>query len=279
MNPEQISSLVGEVEALVQQAGRAILPIYSDESRWQVETKADDSPLTQADLAAHRILDPGLSALGAGWPVLSEESESVPWPERRQWTTYWLVDPLDGTKEFVGRTGEFTVNVALIHDHRPVLGVVGVPLDGTLYTGVNLGSPVAWRLQEGKRAQIRVSPPASPIRLLASRRSGVDAVDDLLERLQSRGQSVEKVSAGSSLKLCRIAEGRADVYPRLAPTSEWDTAAAQAVLEAAGGRVTDLQGEPLRYNTKDSLLNPHFICTGGRPDLWSVWLDGLFTHP
>ncbi|RMF16576.1 MAG: 3'(2'),5'-bisphosphate nucleotidase [Gammaproteobacteria bacterium] len=258
------------------QAGEAIEGIYEREADWDVVIKSDDSPLTQADLASHRVLCEALEKLGEGWPVLSEESDPVDWSVRRRWPTYWLVDPLDGTKEFVGRTGEFTVNVALIHEHEPVMGVVGVPLTHTLYSAVQ--GKGAERVEKGQRQRIVVAEPASPIRVLASRRSGVGEVDALLDKLASRGLRCERVSAGSSLKFCRIAEGAADFYPRLAPTSEWDTAAAQCVLEAAGGSVMDRAGQPLRYNTKADLLNPFFYAWGGRPDLWCQWLGDAFTR-
>jgi 3'(2'), 5'-bisphosphate nucleotidase len=248
------------------EAGKAILEIY--EQDFTVRHKDDDSPLTQADLASHRHIVAALKELTPGIPVLSEESTDIPWKERRQWQRYWLIDPLDGTREFVKRNGEFTVNIALIENGLPVLGVVHVPVTGITYFGnINDG---AFR-QEAKAAPqpIRVATPcAHPVRVAGSRSHAGDSLRRFLSRLPEHTM----VSMGSSLKLCLVAEGRADIYPRLGPTSEWDTAAAQAVVEAAGGQVTDTSLQQLRYNQKESLLNPHFLVFGDSSIDWKAWL-------
>jgi 3'(2'), 5'-bisphosphate nucleotidase len=251
---------------LAREAGDAILAIYNTD--FEVEHKQDNSPLTEADLASHHTIVSGLERLTPEIPVLSEESAKIPFETRSRWSRYWLIDPLDGTREFVKRNGEFTVNIALIEDHRPTLGVVYAPVLDRLYYGST--EQGAW-LQSGDQA-------ASPIRAVAQRRtptrvagSRSHAGDSLLRFLDKLGQH-ELVSMGSSLKLCLVAEGEADLYPRLGPTSEWDTAAAQAVVEAAGGRVTTLDLEPLAYNTKDSLLNPHFLVFGDLSEDWSAFL-------
>ncbi len=238
---------------IAQAAGRAILTIY--EQDFAVQHKADQSPLTAADLAAHEQIVTALTDLTPDVPVLSEESAAVPYTQRKTWSRYWLIDPLDGTKEFIRRNGEFTVNIALIEQGRPVLGVVYVPVSGVSYVGeVGVG---AWKqLATGEQTRLCVSHPCQqPVRVVASRSHVSAALQQILDQLGEH----QLISMGSSLKLCLVAEGAADLYPRLGPTSEWDTAAAQAVVEAAGGQVTDLTGQPLRYNQKDSLLNPHFL--------------------
>ena len=251
---------------LAQQAGQAILDVYNRE--FEVEHKADQSPLTEADLASHHTILAGLALLTPDIPVLSEESAALPYETRRAWQRYWLVDPLDGTREFIKRNGEFTVNIALIEDGRPVLGVVHVPVSGVSYVGqVDEG---AYKYDEhGIRRPIHVTTTRqTPLRVAGSRSHAGDSLVRFLDQVGDH----EIVSMGSSLKLCLVAEGSADIYPRLGPTSEWDTAAAQAVVEAAGGKVTDTDMQPLRYNTKDSLLNPHFLVFGDASIDWSQYL-------
>ena len=254
--------LLAEVVKLAQRAGDAILSVYGEQ--FEVTHKSDRSPLTLADLRAHEIISQGLHALTPDVPVLSEEASDISFDQRRQWRRYWLVDPLDGTKEFVSRNGEFTVNIALIDDHSPVLGVVHVPVTSTTYTGA--AGAGAFRLTDGQQAQpLRVrSPAGSPLRIVGSRSHRGDTLDRHLPKLAP----YELVAVGSSLKFCLVAEGSADFYPRFGPTSEWDTAAAQAVVEAAGGVVVKTDGEPLRYNTKADLLNPHFLVYGDRDRDW-----------
>ncbi len=271
------SSVLEGVMALAQQAGRAILQVYQG-ADFDVATKGDESPVTAADLAAHAVIAPGLKTLLADTPVLSEESVFPDYSVRSGWRRYWLVDPLDGTKEFIQRNGEFTVNIALIEDHVPVLGVVHVPVTGVTYAGRRgLG---AFKVDGGVRTAIQPRTMAARaaagqgVVVVASRSHGGAAVTALIDRLSATLGAVETCSMGSSLKLCLVAEGKADLYPRLGPTSEWDTAAAQAVVEAAGGIVVDSSLEPLRYNTKAELLNPHFYVIGDGQYPWRELLVG-----
>lgn len=242
------------------------MAVYSGDQRedFGATTKTDNSPLTIADLRSHEIIVAGLKALAPQWPVLSEESATIPFSDRALWKTYWLVDPLDGTKEFVSRNGEFTVNIALIHDHAPVFGVVYVPVLETSYMG---GKGQGAFKQIGTAGWVKIQPtiPANtPPRVIGSRSHRGELVDAYLARLGVH----ELVSMGSSLKFCLVAEGHADLYPRLGPTSEWDTAAAQAVVEGAGGVVCMLDGSPLRYNTKADVLNPHFFVYADSTRKW-----------
>ena len=240
------------LQDLAERAGAAIMQIY--DGQIAVEEKADASPLTQADLAAHRVISQGLAELTPEIPVLSEEGGLPDFATRQTWSRYWLVDPLDGTKEFIKRNGEFTVNIALIEEGRAVRSVVHVPARGESYLGCLEGG--AQKVDETGTRPIRCRPlPAQDWRVLVSRSHRAPEVDALLAQLPPH----EPVSAGSSLKFCLIAEGGADFYPRLGPTSEWDTAAGQCVLEAAGGAVLRLDGRPLRYNAEESILNPYFL--------------------
>jgi 3'(2'), 5'-bisphosphate nucleotidase len=248
-----LESLREPLAAIAADAGRAILGIYHGE--FAVTHKADRSPLTEADLASHRIILAALERLAPGIPVLSEESADIDYDIRSRWPEYWLVDPLDGTREFVSRNGEFTVNIALIRGHKPVLGVVHVPVSGVTYAGAAGGAATRQRPGEAAEAiHVRI-PCASPVRVVGSRSHANPALARYLEPLGD----YELVSMGSSLKFCLLAEGAADFYPRLGPTSEWDTAAAHAVVLAAGGRIITLEGRPLQYNRKASYLNPEFL--------------------
>lgn len=250
-----LAALLPDVVALAEAAGADIMAIYNA-GPTAVMHKADDSPLTAADLAAHVRIVAGLQQLTPDIPVVSEEG-CVPDEGARAALVFWLVDPLDGTKEFVARNGEFTVNIALIERGRPVLGVVTVPAQNVSYWGsVGVG---AYRRHAGEAVaqRLHVAVPreaGSPLRVMASKHHFHEDTRTLIARMGAH----ELVQAGSSLKFCRIAEGSADVYPRLGPTCEWDTAAAQAVVEAAGGHVCTLQGEPLRYG-KAEVLNPDFV--------------------
>lgn len=255
-----------QVIAIAKQAGNAIMRVYS-EGNFQVEKKGDNSPLTRADLAAHKVITAGLEQLSVQYPILSEESDSIPWSERQNWQTYWLVDPLDGTKEFIKRNGEFTVNIALIHKGEPVFGVVYAPVLDDLYWGLvgeatnaahGATNSVAYR--NGQQIYATSSNSSEKLTVVGSRSHQSDALKGYLEQL---GKPYELVAMGSSLKICLVASGAADLYPRLGPTCEWDTAAAHAVAVAAGAQVTELggagNGQPLRYNQTESLLNPHFL--------------------
>ncbi|MEX0706376.1 MAG: 3'(2'),5'-bisphosphate nucleotidase CysQ [Woeseia sp.] len=260
MNPE---NLVEPVTELAQRAGEAILKVYRTD--FAVSHKGDDSPLTKADLAAHRIITDGLRALTPDLPIISEESGLPDFHERQQWTRYWLTDPLDGTKEFVNRNDEFTVNIALIDNHRPILGVVHVPVLALTYTGCE-GAGAALRRNGGQPEPIQVTAStAAPPRVVGSRSHRGHSLDAFLDEL---GEHV-LLPMGSSLKFCRIAEGAADLYPRFGPTSEWDTGAAQAVVEQAGGKVVTLDGTPLQYNSKDDILNGHFLVFGPADRDWT----------
>ncbi|MGI9245884.1 MAG: 3'(2'),5'-bisphosphate nucleotidase CysQ [Steroidobacteraceae bacterium] len=258
-----LAALLPAVRRLVAAAGDAILTVYAGSH--DIEYKADDSPITQADRAAHDILVAGLQRLTPGIPVLSEESAAEHAAEvRHRWREFWLIDPLDGTKEFISRNGEFTVNVALIRDHRPVLGVVAAPVLDLVYSGAEgLGARLAHAGEPEHAIAVR-RPAADPLVVVGSRSHRGDSLDAVLARLGPH----EMRPMGSSLKFCLVAEGVADLYPRLGPTSEWDTAAAQAVVEAAGGQVTTLEGLPLRYNERDALLNPHFLAFGDPSREW-----------
>jgi 3'(2'), 5'-bisphosphate nucleotidase len=263
--------LLGQVAGIARQAAAQILEVYASGEAGTM-LKGDDSPLTQADLRAHRVIATALARLTPDIPLLSEEAAAIPYAQRSMWRRYWLVDPLDGTKEFLSRNGQFTVNIALIEDHIPALGVVHVPVTDTSYQGI-IGSG-AWRERAGTALRpIRVSTAsASPVRVVGSRSHRGDSLDAFLTRLGPH----EMVPMGSSLKICMVAEGAADVYPRLGPTSEWDTAAAHAVLAAAGGRVRTLEGTPLRYNMHEGILNPYFLVSGPEDRDWLALLSASF---
>jgi 3'(2'), 5'-bisphosphate nucleotidase len=254
--------LIENIVAISHQAGDKIMEIYQND--FAIYEKSDKSPLTEADLAAHNCIVEGLSKVSAH-PILSEESANISWQERNTWDTYWLVDPLDGTKEFIKKNGEFTVNIALIKDGVPIFGVVYAPVLEHTYVGV-LGQG-AFKITAGVKADI--SPKAwtkgETWRIVGSRSHQSPEIQALLDSLEGE---TELVAMGSSLKLCLVAEGAAHLYPRLGPTCEWDTGAAQAVVEAAGGKVTIIEdaidalkadAAPLRYNQKDSVLNPYFL--------------------
>ena len=253
MHPEP-AALLEPVLGIAREAGRRILEIYQS-SDFGVETKDDRSPLTAADRASHAVIVRELGRLTPSIPVWSEESATVDHAERSRWAAFWLVDPLDGTKEFIKRNGEFTVNIALVVGHEPVLGVVHAPARDTDYYGCR-GVGAFSRVGQSPPRSIAVSRPArQPLRVVGSRSHRGDSLDAFLARIGP----CEMVPMGSSLKFCLVAAGEADIYPRLGPTSEWDTAAAQAVVECAGGRVVDLDGRPLRYNTGHGVLNPFFV--------------------
>ena len=258
-----LRTLVPPLLRLCREAGDAIRAHYGAPSAGNYEAKGDDSPLTRADLASHDILHAGLTGLDPAVPVLSEESGETEIAARRQWSRYWLVDPLDGTKEFLARTGEFTINIALIDRHRPLLGVVYLPLEQVGYVGIP-GDLAARYDDAGRGAQpagrlaTRALCDGQALEVLASRRHRGDRLQACLDWLDEHWPSVVRSNMGSALKFCRMADGEGDFYPRFSRCCEWDTAAGQAVLEAAGGRVIGLDGEPLRYNCSDSLYSPAF---------------------
>ena len=264
---DQLPELLIPSVNLAMEAGEQILAIYS--SNFHIEYKDDHSPLTAADLASHECIATGLAKIAGEFPVLSEESAIIPFDQRRGWETYWLIDPLDGTKEFIKRNGEFTVNIALIHQNKPVLGVVYAPVSKTSFFSM-AGSGAYKMTGLEKPMPILVRSPAShPPVVVGSRSHLTEEVKAYLLRL---GDYTMK-PVGSSLKFCLVAEGEADLYPRFGPTSEWDTAAAHCIVESAGGRVVNLLGEPLRYNTKPSLLNPFFLVFGDASGAWLSYIE------
>jgi 3'(2'), 5'-bisphosphate nucleotidase len=249
--------MLDTVKRIAQNAGEGIMEVYATD--FTVNHKTDHSPVTAADMAAHEIIKAGLTEIQPNLPILSEESTAIPYDERASWKRYWLVDPLDGTREFVKRNGEFTVNIALIDDHKPILGVIYVPVTKVTYVAIK-GEGAFKYLPNGSKEQIQIrSCPKDHIVIAASRSHINSATKKFIENLDTQ---VKFFSVGSSLKSCLVAEGKVDIYPRFGPTSEWDTAAAQCIVEEAGGVLTDLNLKPLRYNTKESLLNPHFIVCG-----------------
>lgn len=243
---------------LTERAGAETLKWWRQEP--EVIDKADASPVTAADLAAHHLILSGLREMTPDIPVLSEEDAEVALSQRQNWERFWLVDPLDGTKEFIAGTDEFTVNIALVEHGQVRFGVVGIPARNSLYWG---GQAVgAWRRNGNAPAEaIHCREARTQLTVVASRRHTSPEQEALLARLQTL-QEIELVNIGSSLKFCLLAEGNADLYPRFAPTSQWDTAAAQAVLEGAGGQVLGLDGLRFGYPQRETWLNPYFVAAG-----------------
>lgn len=256
-----LEALAPAICALAGRAAAAILEVYHGD--FAVRHKQDHTPLTAADLAAHRIIADGLQALTPDWPVLSEEAADIPWAHRRGWTRYWLVDPLDGTREFVKRNDEFTVNIALIDAGAPILGVIQVPVSGE--TGFAWRGGGAWLAgRSGPARRIATRARAVPLVVAGSRSHGSDRLGAMLARVGD----YDLLPLGSSLKFLRVADGTADLYVRLGPTSEWDTAAGQIVLEEAGGALLGFDGRPFAYNRRETLLNSDFIACGDRSVAW-----------
>ncbi|WP_455206096.1 3'(2'),5'-bisphosphate nucleotidase CysQ [Kaarinaea lacus] len=250
---------------IARHAGKKILDIYVTD--FDVSHKHDNTPLTEADMAAHNAIVAGLGELDCDFPILSEEAEHIAFSERSQWQTYWLVDPLDGTREFIKKNGEFTVNIALIDDHKPILGVIYAPVTGALYFAAKTFG--AYQQKPGKDSlaiHARKKPKDTTV-VAGSRSHRGDSLNAFLKKIGKH----DILSMGSSLKSCLVAEGKADIYPRLGPTSEWDTAAAQCIVEEAGGKILDLEMKPMRYNIKRSLLNPHFIVIGDPNYDWAQY--------
>ena len=269
--------LLNAVNEIAIAAGSEILDVYNSEQAIEVSTKQDNSPLTDADRRAHLLIVDRLSSLTPNIPLLSEESDAIDYSLRKSWQRYWLIDPLDGTKEFINRNGEFTVNIALIENGQSVAGVVHVPVTGISYFGgIGIG---AWKQninQLDNEVQLIVSQAMqenSGVRIVASRRHLGEQLDALVEKIENHFGKATLLSMGSSLKMCLLAEGSADIYPRMAPTCEWDTAAAHGILCAAGGEIVDLQFRPLRYNSKPELLNPFFIALADSAYPWKQLLD------
>jgi 3'(2'), 5'-bisphosphate nucleotidase len=275
--------LLQTVGGIAKRAGAEIMEVYQRTSAPDVISKADESPLTEADLRANAVIVSALAELAPQIPIISEESAEVPFAERKNWQCFWLVDPLDGTREFLSGNGEFTVNIALVENGAPVLGVVHVPVTGISYLGLKADANAdngAWKCLSDKtwqEIQCRSLPPASKwssttLRVIASRRHHEGPLRDLLAKLSLHFADLQMSSLGSSLKMCLLAEGKADFYPRLAPTSEWDTAAAHAVLKAAGGDIFDLSLKTLEYNQKAGMLNPYFLASA---DVSAPWVSLL----
>lgn len=258
--------LAKKVLAISQEAGELIMGFYR--SSFTVTHKADDSPLTQADMAAHKHISAALEKLTPDIPVLSEEAANIDFEVRKTWQRYWLVDPLDGTREFVKRNDDFTVNIALIENGEPVIGVVHVPVFNMSYYAARGAG--AYELNASVERRIRVRTPVPALPQFVVTRSHRDAtLDALLAKLPTH----EEKSRGSALKICLVASGDADLYPRTGPTSEWDTAAGHCVVDEAGGKILRLpELTPLRYNQKDSLLNPGFMVIGDSQFGWEKYL-------
>ena len=265
-NLPPLTELTAKIGSIAKDAASRILEIY--ESDFVIEHKGDNSPLTTADMASHKAICDRLASLTPDIPILSEESADLPFETRQKWRYYWLVDPLDGTREFIKRNGEFTVNIALIEDHRPVLGVVHVPVTGvTYFASKNNGAYKQSSNGQPQQIQTKKTNPEH-FTVAGSRSHGSERQQAFFEKLGN----IEIFAIGSSLKFCLVAEGLVDIYPRFGPTSEWDTAAAQCIVEEAGGMVTDEGLKPLRYNTKESLLNPDFLVIGDKNFDWKPYL-------
>ncbi len=266
-----IKNMLEDMIAIAQKAGEKILEIYQSDD-FDVQIKGDESPLTKADLAAHHIIVDFLESQYPEIPCLSEESASIDFAVRSQWQQSFVIDPLDGTKEFIARNGEFTVNIALQKEGKAILGVIYVPVSGvTYYAAQGIGAFKQEKDQTAKAISVRKlqqKDGKNHFVVVASRRHGLDKVETLCQNFDS----YELTSRGSSLKMCMVAEGAADFYPRLALTSEWDTAAAQAIVEQAGGQIVQLDFSPMTYNQKDSLLNPFFLVLGDPDFNWQAEL-------
>jgi 3'(2'), 5'-bisphosphate nucleotidase len=263
---QDLAELTDNIKQICLQAGDKILEIY--ETDFSVETKQDDSPLTAADMAAHNTICDALSQLTPATPILSEESSRISFPERQSWNQYWLVDPLDGTREFVKRNGEFSVNIALIENHRSILGAIHIPVSGISYTA-SLNNGAYKHEQNGITKKI------------AARKTNIDKITIAGSRSHGNKQQQafianlndpEILAIGSSLKFCLVAEGIADIYPRFGPTSEWDSGAAQCIVEESGAVVVDTNFKTLEYNTKESLLNPSFLVIADNDFDWKQFL-------
>lgn len=264
---DTLTKYIDPLTSIAQEAGEVILSIYDSGNTVDVQHKNDSTPLTMADLAAHDAIVKALKNLTPDIPILSEEECDIPFETRKSWDQYWLVDPLDGTREFIKRNGEFTINIALIENHYPIFGLIYVPITQVCYYATKSGG--AYKQTPNTDAKpISVKEADDECLIVAGSRSHRDtSLDDFLIRIGPH----QIISMGSSLKSCLVAEGKVDIYPRLGPTSEWDTAAAQCIVEEAGGRITTTDIQRLKYNTKDSLLNPHFLVFGDDSIEWEKY--------
>lgn len=265
---QDLATIIDEIIQIARHAGENILKIYGTD--FSVETKKDNSPLTAADMAAHNTICEELTRLTPDIPILSEESSQVNFSERQTWNQYWLVDPLDGTREFVKRNGEFSVNIALIEKHQSILGVIHIPVTGITYSASRNNG--AYKHQPEKTA-IKISAKktkAENIIVAGSRSHGNQQQRNFIARLDNP----EVLAVGSSLKFCLVAEGLADIYPRFGPTSEWDSGAAQCIVEESGAIVVDTDFNTIQYNTKESLLNPSFLVIADKTFDWASYTKG-----
>jgi 3'(2'), 5'-bisphosphate nucleotidase len=254
----ELECLASAVEKIALKAGECILEIYHNVENFEISHKNDDSPLTIADKNSNKIICESLLSLNPVLPIISEENDDVPFEIRKNYEYFWLVDPLDGTKEFISRNGEFTVNISLIHKNKPVLGVIYVPCHNELFYAVKGAG--AFKAKDGQKTGIYASHFSlknEGVRVVASRSHQDPETKKIIESLNKP----QITSKGSSLKFLILAEGKADYYPRMSPTMEWDTAAAQIILEEAGGKVLQVSGEEVIYN-KECLLNPYFVAQG-----------------
>jgi len=263
----QLETLVSPLIELCSIAGEAICTHYHSAESGYYESKGDQSPLTRADLDSHAIILSGLEQMDEAIPILSEESTTIDFAQRSSWKKYWLVDPLDGTREFLDRTGEFTINIALVEHHRPVLGLLFLPLEKKAYVGIpgagaqcyEFSSEDQWQARQLRTRQLRSD---EPLTILASHRHRGPRLGSVLEWLEDRRGPLKRMNSGSALKFCQLVEGTGDFYPRFSPCCEWDTAAGQALLEAAGGSLLGMDGEPVQYNRRKSLMSPDFFAIG-----------------
>ncbi|MCN4145337.1 MAG: 3'(2'),5'-bisphosphate nucleotidase CysQ [Thiohalomonas sp.] len=259
---------------LARLAGQKILEIY--ETDFKIEDKKDNTPVTTADFVANELIVQTLSELTPHIPILSEESDEIPYEERSTWETYWLVDPLDGTRAFIEKTGEFSVNIALIYRHNPVIGVIYSPVKKCSFYACK-GNGAFYLNDADQVQQIQVCaqcPVDEPRKIIiaGTHSAGSPALQAFFDNLEKEFNGYELKYMGSSLKSCMVAQGEADIYARLGPTSEWDTAAAQCIVEEAGGLITDTNMQALTYNTKESVLNPDFFVFGDRSVCWQRFL-------
>lgn len=266
MEKHDLKELLDPVIQVAYQAGKVIMEVY--DAGFSVEQKSDLTPVTEADMAANKVIESHLKELTPHLPILTEEDKPIPYSERKKWPRYWLIDPLDGTREFIKRNGEFTVNIALIDGNESVMGVVYAPVIGVLYYAAKgQGAFKQASINEPKAIHVRENCAAKTV-IACGRSHPTKEIQSFVANLGEH----EIIRIGSALKSCLVAEGKADIYARLGPTSEWDTAAAQCIVEEAGGVITDTSMQRLRYNTKDDLLNPHFFVVGDQSINWSDYL-------
>jgi 3'(2'), 5'-bisphosphate nucleotidase len=276
MNIADLETYLDSVIDIAHDAGELILQVYRGE--FNVEIKGDGTPLTIADQRSHNLICNRLLELTPEIPVLSEESDFITYEDRSQWRTYWLVDPLDGTKEFVKKSGEFTVNIALMHENQPVLGVVHTPVKEWTHWGVHARG--AWKqVANGKKEPVVTKNySGGEAIIVASKSHGQDKLEQFLSNLEKTEGSYNVTNMGSALKICLVAEGIGDIYPRLGLTSEWDTASADIIIREAGGKIIQPNGKPVVYN-KPNILNPFFLAVGAGDYDWLPLLDGIDINP